>query len=189
MRHKYETRGIVLARTHGGEATTFVTILTSDLGLVQARAQSLRKSGAKLAHALTTFAESSVVLVRGKDGWRVTGAVLEESWFTRLQSPETRAAAARVSGLLLRLVAGEAQDSKLFTIMKGFLAALVTLPEDFCEFVEILAVLRILAALGLDTGEIPGDASAFTETLLAEIRSGRATYIARINNGIAASGL
>lgn len=189
MRHKYETRGIVLARTHGGEATTFVTLLTSDLGLVQARAQSLRKSGAKLAHALTTFAESSVVLVHGKDGWRVTGSVLEENWFVLIPSPDTRAAAARVSGLLLRLVAGEVQESKLFIIMRGFLGALAELPEDFHESVEILAVLRILAVLGLDSGEIPGEVGDFTEMILARIKLGRAAYVVRINNGITASGL
>ena len=189
MRHKYETRGIVLARTHGGEATTFVTLLTSDLGLVQARAQSLRKSGAKLAHALTTFAESSVVLVHGKDGWRVTGAVLEENWFARISRPETRAAAARVSGLLLRLVAGEEQDRKLFSILKGFLDALTTLSEDLHEAAEILVVLRILATLGLDAGEIPGIASDFTPALLATILENRVVYVARINNGIVVSGL
>lgn len=189
MRHKYETRGLVLARVHTGEATTFVTLLTSDLGLVQARAQSLRKSGAKLAHALATLAESSVVLVHGKDGWCVTGAVLEENWFTRLESPDTRAAAARVSGLLLRLVAGEVQESKLFVIMRGFLSALAQLPEDFHEPAEILVVLRILATLGLDAGEIPGTASEFTPTLLTAILESRVAYVARINNGIAASGL
>src|SRR3989338_714111 len=78
MRHKYETRGIVLSRSPVGEAIPFVTLLTPELGLVRALAQSIRKPNAKLASALTTFAESSVVLVRGRDGWRLSGAVLEE---------------------------------------------------------------------------------------------------------------
>lgn len=189
MRSKYETRALVLARAHTGEANTFVTLLTSDLGLAHARAQSLRSPGAKLAHALTTFAESDVVLVRGKEGWRITGAVLAENWFVRLQSPDARAAAARASGLVLRLVAGEAQDAALFPIMRNFLEALAELPADMREAAEVLVVLRILAALGLDSGEIPGDASDMAPSSLSEILANRAGYVARINTGIAASGL
>src|SRR5487761_2292548 len=123
MRHKYETRGIVLARSPLGEANAFVTVLTPELGLVRARAQGVRKSGAKLAAALATFAESSLVLVRGKEGWRVAGAVLEENWFMRIERAAARAAAARVSGLLTRLVAGEAHDPALYPVMKGFFEA------------------------------------------------------------------
>lgn len=189
MRHKYETLGIVLARTHVGEATTLVTVLTPEIGLVRARAQSLRKSGAKLAPALGTLCESSTVLVRGKEGWRVTGAVLEENWFSKLPNVAAQEVVVRVSGLLLRLVVGEAQDTKLFFIMKGFLQALTEFSEEQYEAVEIIAVLRILAALGLDAGEVPGETSVFTEEVLVIVREQRMTYIARINSGITASGL
>ena len=189
MRVKYNTRGIVLARTHVGEATTLVTVLTPDLGLVQARAQSLRKPGAKLAHALTTFAESELVLVRGKDGWRVAGAVLGENWFVKLGEADARARAGRVSGLLLRLVAGEAPDAKLYPIINSFFEALATLPADAHEAVEVLAALRVLAALGLDSGDIPSDTTLFALPLLDTVFAERSRYISRINTGIAASGL
>src|SRR3989344_3293576 len=100
MRHKYETRGIVLSRSPLGEANSFVTLLTPDLGLVRARAQGLRRSGAKLAAALATFAESEIVLLRGKEHWRIAGAVLEENWFSRIQGAGPRVKAARACGLL-----------------------------------------------------------------------------------------
>ena len=189
MRHKYETRGIVLSRSSIGEASMFVTILTPDLGLVRTLSQGVRKSGAKLSHALTTFAESDVVLVRGKDGWRLSGAVLVENWFARLGYAEPRAIAGRVSGLLLRLVAGETNDQKLFPVVRDFFSALVSLPIDVHESVEILAALRILAALGLDAGELPSSETAFDPKLLAEITRNRTSYISRINHGIDASGL
>ncbi|MFZ3043739.1 MAG: recombination protein O N-terminal domain-containing protein [Minisyncoccia bacterium] len=189
MRHKYDTRAIVLSRAPVGESSSFVTLLTPELGLVRALAQSVRAPGAKLAPALATFAESSVVLIRGRDGWRLSGAVLEENWFKRLEIANARRRAARVSGLLLRLVAGEAQDSALFPVMSGFFSALSELPEDMHEATEMLAALRTLSALGLDAGEIPGESSAFTPDLLATIAKGRANYIARINQGIEASGL
>ncbi len=189
MRYKYETRGIVLARAPSGEANAFVTLITSELGLVRARAQGVRRPGAKLAAALATCAESELVLVRGKEGWRIAGAVLEKNWFARLQHSSQRARASRVSGLLLRLVVGETHDPALFPIMNGFLEALAALPEDMHEAVEVLAALRVLAALGLDAGEIPGGASEFTPSALVDIRAARTNYIARINHGITASGL
>lgn len=189
MRHKYETRGIVLARTPLGEANAFVTLLTPELGLVRVRAQGIRKPGAKLAPALATFTESELVLVRGREGWRLAGAVLGENWFKKLGNADARRSAARVSGLLLRLVAGEAQDIGLFPVMKGFFDALTTLPEDAYESAEVLAALRVLAALGLDAGAIPGESPEFSPVILAEIAKGRAGYIARINHGIVASGL
>lgn len=189
MRHKYETRGIVLSRSVVGEMSTFVTLVTPDLGLVRALTQGARKSGAKLAHALTTFSESDVVLVHGRDGWRLTGAVLEENWSRRMKSYEARSRAGRVSGLLLRLVAGEAHDPALFPIMRGFLDALTALPDEAHESAEVLAALRILAALGLDAGAVPGETSVFAPALLAEVMKDRTSYITRINRGITASEL
>ena len=188
MRHKYETRGIVLSRSPIGEANAFVAILTSDIGLVRARAQGLRRSGAKLASSLTTFSESSLILVRGKESWRIAGSVLEENWFTQMQI-NSRVRAARVSGLLLRLVTGESNDQMLFLIVSNFFKSLVDLPEDFHDSSEVLAVLRILAVLGLDRGEIPGEGYLFTQSLLTSITKNRKDYIERINQGIISSGL
>ncbi len=189
MRHKYDTHCIVLARSPLGEANTFVTLLTRDLGVVRARAQGLRRPGAKLAASLATYVESAVTLVRGKEHWRASGAVLEENWFARLEHGARRTRAARVSGLLLRLVVGETQDPGLFPIMKGFFGALSTLPEDLHEAVEMLAVLRILAALGFDAGEIPGERNVYTPELLLDIANNRAKYLARINHDLTASEL
>lgn len=188
MRHKYETRGIVLSRTHSGEANAHLTLITPGLGLVCARAQGVRKQGAKLAASLATFSESSLVLVRGKEEWRLAGAVLEKNWFA-LMGPAARPVAGRTSGLLLRLAAREAQDPELFPLVTGFFDALSTLPEATHEAAEALALLRILSALGFDAGEIPGGMSAFTPAVLAEASEARALYVARINRGIAASGL
>lgn len=189
MRHKYETRAIVLSRSSVGEASTFVTILTPDLGLVRALSQGVRKNGAKLAHALTTFAESDVVLVRGKDGWRLSGAVLVENWFARLDRAEPRERAGRICSLLLRLVTGESNDQKMFSVVRDFFEALVSLPTGMHESAEILAALRILAVLGLDVGDISNEETAFAPELLAEIARNRTSYISRINHGIDASGL
>lgn len=179
----------MLSRAPVGEASSFITLITSDLGLVRALAQSVRKSGAKLSPALASFAESDVTLVRGKDGWRLSGAVLEECWFARLGNIAPRERAARLSGLLLRLVAGESQNAELFHIMRGAFDAFAKANDKEHEAIESLAALRILSALGLVAGAIPGSASEFDDRLLAEVAENRSSYIERINRGIVASGL
>jgi DNA repair protein RecO (recombination protein O) len=189
MRHKYETRGIVLSRGTLGEANTLMTLLTPDLGLVRARAQGLRRSGAKLAAALTTLSESEVILVHGKEGWRLAGAVLQKNWFLELRHSDSETRAARVCQLLLRLIAGETQDTDLYPVIIEFFNALATLPKETHETAEVLVALRMLGLLGLDTGSLPQGDSEFAPEVLAAIHKDRARYILRINQGITASGL
>lgn len=188
MRHRYETPGIVLSRIHTGEATTIVVVLTPELGLVHARAQGLRKSGAKLAAGLATLSESSLVLVRGKEGWRAAGAVLEENWFGRL-TPKAREIVIRVSGLLQRLIAGEEHDIRPYHIIRGLLETLATVPPELYETVEVLAVLHLLSALGLGEGVGVASGALFSPELLERVAKDRARFVARINAGITASGL
>jgi DNA repair protein RecO len=190
MRHKYATTGLVLSRTPIGEASAFITILTPDLGLVRARAQSIRKPGAKLASALQTFSESDVILVRGKDGWRLSGAVLVRTWFAELSRP-ARLRAGRTAGLLMRLIHGESVDPVFFSIFMQFLSVLPQVVDETEEdAAECLAALRLLHAAGVDDGEIPdGLSGTYATELLKKVIQDRPHYIVRINRSIAASGL
>ncbi len=183
MRHKYVTSAIVLGRTPLAEAASLVTVLTEEFGLVRARAEGLRKPGAKLAHALQTLDQCEVTLVRGKEAWRLSGALLEESWFGML-SRGARLRAGRIAGLLLRLVHGEANDPLLYTIFLGFLRQLPALSEEEQDALECFTALRILAVLGLDAGTLP-DTDDYTPLSSEKRRE----LVTRINRGILASGL
>lgn len=188
MRPKYPTRGIVLARYPAGEANVTFSILTPDFGLVRARAQGVRKPGAKLAPALQTLTECEAVLVRGKEGWRLSGAVLVENWSRRLPG-ETRERAGRIATLLLRLVRGESADPVIFFIYMDFLSALLRLPLPLHELAEVVAALGILNELGLDDGEVKEDALIFKEEALTLLLPERRDLILRVNRGLTASGL
>lgn len=183
MRHKYVTTALVLARTPLKESAALVTLLTEEFGLVRARAEGLRKPGAKLAHALQTLDRCEVTLVRGKEGWRLSGAILEDSWFKRLKRSE-RLRAGRVAGLLLRLVHGEANDPSLFVVFTEFLETLPDLSEEAQDTAEIMTALRVLYVLGLDVGVLAQ--VGIYEPLLPEKRR---ELVMRVNRGIAASGL
>ena len=183
MRHKYATRAIVLARTPIKESALLVTLLTEELGLVRTRAEGLRKPGAKLAHALQTFDMCEATLVRGKEGWRLSGALLTEHWFRRLDAG-ARARAGRINGLVLRLVHGEAGDTFLYPLFVRFLEMLPEQSEAEQDAAEVRTALRLLALLGLDAGALPGDNER--GPLSPEERR---AYVTRINHGIQASGL
>lgn len=188
MRPRYATEAIVLGRSPHGEASASLALLTREFGLVRARAQGIRKPGAKLAAAAQTLDESDVILVRGKDGWRLSGALLEKHWSEALPAG-ARERAGRISRLLLRLVHGESSEPAAFFTYKGFLEALPDLTEPEADAAETLAALRILRALGLDAGDIPGTETDYGPEALAKAMTGRRALIERVNRGIEASGL
>lgn len=192
MRHKYFTPALVLARAPFSEASALVTMVTPEFGVLRARAQGLRKPGAKMGAGLQTFCESDVSLVRGKEGWRATGAVLAKNWAAALDAP-ARARAGRVAELALRLTHGESADAAavLFSLYTSYLLALTDagLGEEERDAAELLAVLRVLHVLGLHGGEAFGREDAFDRETLARVIADRKGVLARVNHGIAASGL
>ncbi len=178
----------MLARSPQGEANANLLLLTEEFGLIRARAQGIRNPGAKLAGALQTFFECEVVLIRGKDTWRISGATLERSFASEL-SVSARLRAGRISSLLARLIRGESSDPSAFLIFQGLLDSLITATEPEGEVAECLAALRILRGLGLDAGEIPGEESSYDEETLKEASAARKGLVMRVNRGIKASGL
>lgn len=188
MRHRYDTRGIVLARFPLGETSAAVTLVTEELGLIKARAQGMRVSGAKLATALSTFTESDIVLMRGNEGWRIAGAVPVQSHF-RAMNLAGRRAAARVVGLLLRLADGEEREIDLYGILRSYFETLAQSNPPQIEHAEILGVSYVLRILGFADDLVPASSSYFSPESLSEVATKRSHYIEHINRGIAASGL
>lgn len=188
MRPRYSTSGIVLSRTPLVEGSALLFLLTEEFGLLKVRAQGVRELGAKLSGAVQTLSESEVILVRGKEVWRLSGALLTRAW-ARALSKENRKRAGRVAGLILRLVQGESHDQELFHIYRAFLEALSQLDEKDSDTAELICALLVLRTLGFDAGEIPEGKELFATETLQSVESNRKAYIARINNGIAISGL
>ncbi len=165
----------MLRRGAARESGLVLTLLTEDFGLVRAKAEGLRKPGAKLASALQTLCESDVTLVRGKDGWRITGALLVENRFLALPA-DARACAARSASLFLRLMPEGALEAGFLSLYQTLLTELASLPVSQHDALECRTALNLLILLGLDTGEE-------SESLA------RNDIVIRINKGIAASGL
>lgn len=166
----------------------YLALLTPEFGLIRARAQALRKPGAKLAPALQTLSECEAVLLRGKDGWRLSGATLVENWAKRLP-PAARIRAGRIASLLLKVLNGESADPGLYTAFSSYLRALSELPEDTQDVAECVAALSIVRTLGLDGEEIAEDALRYEAQALRGLSGERRSIILRVNRGLKASGL
>lgn len=150
MHHIYETNAFVLKNTPHGEADGLLHLFTEELGLVVATAQGIRYEKSKLRFATQKLSYAHVSLVRGKGIWRLTNAVPIENNFSNLDS-EIISAISRILRLIERLVAGEAGDEKLFSIIYSGIKYLKSL-EDFDKEkildIEVVIVLRILNRLG-----------------------------------------
>lgn len=155
MHHIYETNAFVLKNIPQGEADSFVTLFTEELGLVRAVAQGIRYEKSKLRFAVQNYSFAHVSLVRGKGVWRLTNATPIKN-FALILKDESLFVVARIFKLLERLLVGESGDEKLFSLIFSGLNYLETVEEKkekgFLDVeildIEAVFVLRILNRLG-----------------------------------------
>jgi DNA repair protein RecO (recombination protein O) len=188
--HIYD--GIVLGRRGVREADLLVDVLTP-MGLVRALARSARAEKSKLRYGLQPLTRGRYSFVRGRHEWRLTG-VTDVSRDYLSMPPDAQAAAARVSRLLLRLVAGQEPSPELFsTASEGFdaLAKSATV-QSAVQALEAVLVLRILSCLGYlphTDALAPFVEGEFSLELSAKALEARGLLIKTINESLRATGL
>ncbi|MEI6843524.1 MAG: recombination protein O N-terminal domain-containing protein [bacterium] len=145
--HIYTTNGIILKRTAFAEANVFLHILTEDLGLIVASAQSARLAKSKLSGGLQEYSLVTISCVKGKNGWKVTSVLGRKNIFFNCPQYSQRILA-QVGLVLLKMIPGVEPHRDIFeTVSSGF-EFLPSVPEEKISFFEILIVLRILYHLG-----------------------------------------
>ena len=162
--HIYTTNGIVLSERAIGEADRIYSILTRDLGKLQARAIGVRKNTSKLRGNIEPFSLSAISFVKGKNYWRLTSAEF-------IQNISTLPNIARPLSLIEKLIQGEEPHPELFDVVEQF--ALSPQPDD--EMFEIRLVSQILLHLGY--------------LKKADLGLDKEAMIKAINNGIQSSHL
>lgn len=158
MHHIHHTEAFVLGSRPKGEDSKILILFTRELGLVYAHAQGIRKISSKLRFTLQDFSHASIDLVRGKEIWRVTTASPIGTYSHLRRMPENERILARVTSLIVRLVAGEEANGELFDILVRTYSLLergAQTPEDF-RALELLCVARILITLGYLSRGTPG---------------------------------
>ena len=76
-----KTHGIVLAQTPLSSQDKRLTLLTSDLGLVDAIARNVSGARSKLSAAAEVLAYNDFCLFKGKSGYIVNSADLENNFY------------------------------------------------------------------------------------------------------------
>jgi DNA repair protein RecO len=140
--HIYTTRGIVLSARPVGEADRIYAILTRELGLVRARAISVRKGTSKLRGSVEPYTLAHLSFVRGKEQWRLTSAEV----IKRLPTGES---VLKPLALLEKLVQGEAHHPELFDAIEEKLEnTMIYHSVEEKELFEINFVSTVLFHLG-----------------------------------------
>jgi DNA repair protein RecO (recombination protein O) len=188
--HIFETEALVLGGVSVGEANRYVLLLTEELGALRAVARSVRRENSKLRYALQKFSLSHVSLVRGKESWRLVGAVPEADYSATFRNaPLKRRISARIISLIERLH-GEEVNPYAYQTIKHFYGALGA--EENAERtpdIELVTALRLLFALGYmqkdaDTEAYLTDAD-LSSAVLDRAAADREKLLAFVNHALA----
>lgn len=195
--HLHTTHAFILGSAPYGEAHRLLDLFTEAHGRVRALARSVRREHSKLRFHLEPLSFATVSLVRGKELWRVTGAMKDEvtAPITKLQNG--RFVAGNAVRLLRRLLQGEEANRELFFVLRdavSFLGAPThSLSSEDHHNLECVLVLRILHCLGYLGDDAPVapylTPSPLTTTLVRSIQPLRQDAIMKINASLHASSL
>lgn len=191
--HIYTSQGIVLKRTPFGEANILIHILTRDLGLIMASAQSARSPHSKLNGALSEFSVSSMSCIKGKNGWKITDARSSDNFYFSLK-PQSQKILAQITSTLFSLMPGEENNQVLYdTVYSGF-NFLKTLDGMYVQTFECILMLRILYHLGYVvrdsvTEELLSQPTEWNTHIMDVCSANQRAFVAIINKGLSASSL
>ena len=183
----YTTPALVLGSLDTKDADKAYWLLTHDFGLIIASAKSVREEVSKLRYALADLAHARVTLVRGRAGWRLTGA----EQLSPPLSHEHQVVFGRIAVLARRLLPTDEVHVAVYELLHDAYMHLVH--TQYLKESETLTVARLLYMLGylsctpayrglVDTAVISEDALARTTALLPSL-------IEDINGGLAQSQL
>ncbi len=192
-RRELSTRGVVIGRRAVSEGSARIFLYTETLGLLSAIAKSAREERSQLRPHLQWGTRGHFTLVLGRETWRVTGSSHTANIFFDLaENKIAKQTAARVLETVRQFVRGEQPDPEVFDTLFRFFEVLPLLSPAAAKEAEVLAVFRMLSALGYvepDNLLTSFLAPSYDRALLDAAGKMRPRLVKAVNNGIAASGL
>ena len=141
------TKGVILKRRNIGEQDVILTVLTDELGIIEASARGVKKTKSKLSGGTQPFCYSDLSLTRFKDRYIVTGASAIESFY-KLRYDVVKVALADYAAELIGYLspAGE----QLGSVKRLYLNMLYLLCEErkTPAFLKAVFELRLLSLSG-----------------------------------------
>lgn len=190
----YHTEGIVVGITNRGEANRVLTIMTRDLGLVRASAQSIRKNESKLRSSVQQLSHCHCDFILGKEYWRLIGVESIQTGSDLVLYPEIWSAWNRCAVLLDRLIPVDEVHTELYDMLYDAYIFSCTYAETLnVKALEHFLALRILAHLGYWSFEDDKDTAILLEPLSKEVFDEKqdffCLYTKEINEAIKSSDL
>lgn len=141
----YTTEALVCGSKPSNTSDSLALLFTRDAGMVFAHVRSIREEKSKHRYSLQPFSHMRVTLVRGKTGWKVTGAEPIRNFYTEATTREERAFWRNTMLLIRRVMQGETPHERVFD---DVLLAYKSLKEGEPKKLERVLSLRILHELG-----------------------------------------
>ena len=192
----HHTNGIILHSFNIGESHKVIEVLTEKLGFIRANVRSVRNERSKLRYGLENLSETTLSLVRGREVWRVTGALPRQNFYHSLKDDfEKLTLLLRIITLVRRLVQGEEKNKYLYLVIRELCIALSggEHTEEELEGIECVAALRILHNLGYLKHESVFvrffDDTMFSKEVAQDAYKKKEKAILEINNSLTASHL
>ncbi len=146
----YITEALVCASIDNQTSDRSFLLFTREAGMLYAHAQSVREERSKHRYSLQECAHARVTLVRGKAGWRVTGAEPLHNFYSRAETREARAFVRNIILLIRRVMQGETAHEALFD---EIIFACMHIGQYVPTKCESILSLRILYTLGYIASE------------------------------------
>lgn len=145
----YNIEGIILSSVSVSESSAILSILTSNLGLIRVWAQGVRRVESKLAPHVQDLTGTRLVIIRGREYWRLIDAEKKEDYTALLQNKTARSLIIRLIQMLKR-IAHEDVDDDVYALTYDLLQRLRHKENSHEELraLEIIFMLRLLDALG-----------------------------------------
>lgn len=186
MYQKYTTEALILRGYERGEADKMFALFAREFGCIWARASAVRRENSRMRYALQRGSLAQVSLVRGVRGWRLVGATS-----TALLLSSNKSASAtftRLTELLERLVRGEGAYPYVFDTLLDAHITLRREPKETHPLIELVAVARILYALGYLSTESLGSAlfleTTYSTATLSEARDQKHKLLSSVNRSL-----
>ncbi|HEU4677435.1 MAG TPA: hypothetical protein VFS75_01800 [Candidatus Paceibacterota bacterium] len=141
----YITNALVCAGFDSHSADRSFLLFTREAGMLFASAKGVRKEISKHRYALQECSEARVTLVRGKAGWRVTGAEPVRNFYAMARTREARALLKNAILLIRRVMHGETPHAGVFD---DVIASFERMHDHRYETLGSVLSLRVLHALG-----------------------------------------
>lgn len=148
----YITEALVCGSSDSNTADRSFLLFTREAGMLHASAKSVREERSKHRYALQDFSHVRVTLVRGKSGWKVTGAEAIQNFYTHACTRDARAHVRDIARLLKRIMRGESPQRDVFDdVVHSF--TITNTCE--CPKLQTILFLRILHMCGYIAPESP----------------------------------